>query len=266
MKRFLLICFILITAGSLVAQTPTVASLTTTSGSNIQWYSASTGGSPLATSTALVNGTTYYASQTVNGVESATRLATTATVSAIPIAPSASTHVSTLTQIDWKWSAVSGATGYKWSTTNDYSTATDLGNVLIKTESGLSCGTVYNRYIWAYNTTTCGSVATTLSQTTSSCGWTGGLTSYRGNINSEYDFSVTGTTTGSVWGCSNLYTDDSALQTTAVHAGYVNNGQTKTVRVRILAGQSSYSGCTQNGVTSTSYTSWEGSYQIVSSW
>jgi hypothetical protein len=266
MKRFLLICLILFTAGSLVAQTPTVADLTTTSGSNIKWYSASTGGSPLATSTALVNGTVYYASQTVNGVESAARFAATTTVTAIPVAPTAVSHIATQTQIDWKWSAVSGATGYKWSATNDYSTATNLGNVLIKSESGLSCGIAYSRYIWAYNTTTCGSVATTISQTTSSCGYTGGLTSYRGNINSEYDFIVTGTVAGSVWGCSNLYTDDSALQTAAVHAGYVNNGQTKTVRVRILAGQPSYSGCTQNGVTSTSYASWEGSYQIVSSW
>ena len=52
----------------------TVANLTAT-GTNIQWYSASTGGTALASTTALVNGTTYYASQTVNGCESGTRLA-----------------------------------------------------------------------------------------------------------------------------------------------------------------------------------------------
>jgi hypothetical protein len=79
MKHYLFI-FLLLLAGSLVAQTPTVVGLTTTSGSNIKWYAASTGGSALATSTVLVNGTTYYASQTVNGVESATRLAVTATL------------------------------------------------------------------------------------------------------------------------------------------------------------------------------------------
>ncbi|MDP4627222.1 MAG: PKD domain-containing protein, partial [Schleiferiaceae bacterium] len=56
----------------------TVASLTAT-GTGIQWYSASTGGTALSTSTALTNGTTYYASQTVSGCESATRLAVTAT-------------------------------------------------------------------------------------------------------------------------------------------------------------------------------------------
>ena len=89
MKRFILICMILFTAGSLVAQTPTVASLTTTSGAAIKWYSAATGGSALATSTALANGTTYYASQTVNGVESTTRLAVTAKVILTPAAPTA---------------------------------------------------------------------------------------------------------------------------------------------------------------------------------
>lgn len=58
---------------------PTVANLTAT-GSSIQWYAASTGGSPLSTSTALVNNTIYYATQTVSGCESTTRFAVTATL------------------------------------------------------------------------------------------------------------------------------------------------------------------------------------------
>jgi hypothetical protein len=52
----------------------TIANLTAT-GTNIKWYSSSTDGTALASSTALVTGTTYYASQTVNGCESTTRLA-----------------------------------------------------------------------------------------------------------------------------------------------------------------------------------------------
>lgn len=39
-------------------------------GSNIKWYSTATGGALLPTTTMLVNGTTYYATQTVNGCES----------------------------------------------------------------------------------------------------------------------------------------------------------------------------------------------------
>lgn len=38
-------------------------------GTNIQWYSSSTSTTPLADTTFLVNGTTYYASQTLNGCE-----------------------------------------------------------------------------------------------------------------------------------------------------------------------------------------------------
>src|SRR6185295_8314436 len=52
---------------------PTVANLAP-SGTAIKWYAAASGGSPLAGTTALVNGTHYFASQTVSGCESSTRL------------------------------------------------------------------------------------------------------------------------------------------------------------------------------------------------
>jgi len=44
-------------------------------GTDIIWYDSSTGNSVLPTSTLLQNGVTYYASQTINGCESPTRLA-----------------------------------------------------------------------------------------------------------------------------------------------------------------------------------------------
>src|SRR5690554_3622461 len=44
-------------------------------GSNIQWYDAAAGGNLLPTTTALTNGTTYYASQTVGVCESTSRTA-----------------------------------------------------------------------------------------------------------------------------------------------------------------------------------------------
>ena len=44
----------------------TLANLSVT-GTNLQWYSSSSGGTTLPISTVLVNGTTYYVSQTVNG-------------------------------------------------------------------------------------------------------------------------------------------------------------------------------------------------------
>jgi len=68
---------------------PTVANLAAT-GTAIQWYAASSGGSPLATSTALVNNIHYYATQTVSGCESTSRLDVTATVNTTPAAPTGS--------------------------------------------------------------------------------------------------------------------------------------------------------------------------------
>ncbi len=58
----------------------TVANLSA-SGTNIKWYAAATGGNALSAGTALVNENTYYASQTVNGCESVSRLAVTVTLS-----------------------------------------------------------------------------------------------------------------------------------------------------------------------------------------
>ena len=83
-----------------------------------------------------------------------------------PTTPTASTSSPSPTQIIWNWNAVSGASGYKWNTTNNYGTATDLGSAISKTETGLNCSTTYNRYVWAY--TACGnSSALTLTQATS---------------------------------------------------------------------------------------------------
>ena len=47
-------------------------------GQNIIWYSNATGATVLPASTVIVSGVTYYASQTINGCESTTRLAVTA--------------------------------------------------------------------------------------------------------------------------------------------------------------------------------------------
>jgi hypothetical protein len=68
------------------AANPTVADLTAT-GALIQWYAASTGGSPLASNTAITNGTHYFATQTVNGCESSSRFDVTVTVNTTPGAP-----------------------------------------------------------------------------------------------------------------------------------------------------------------------------------
>ena len=59
---------------------PTVASLTTLTGTNIKWYADETGGTAKETTDALVTATDYWASQTVSGCESSARVMVTVTV------------------------------------------------------------------------------------------------------------------------------------------------------------------------------------------
>jgi hypothetical protein len=57
----------------------------TADGSNVQWYADMTGGEALAANTALVDGTPYYASQTIDGCEGTERTMVTAYVSVIAV-------------------------------------------------------------------------------------------------------------------------------------------------------------------------------------
>jgi len=87
-----------------------------------------------------------------------------------PVATAPGTNTVTATQIIWYWVSVNGAAGYKYNTVNDYSTATDNGNVLNFTQSGLTCNTNYTLYVWAYSA--CGnSNALVINETTSACGF-----------------------------------------------------------------------------------------------
>mgnify|MGYP006153864839 FL=1 len=71
--------------------TATIADLSAT-GNTIQWYELINGGSPLPSSTPLVNGNIYYATQTTSICESETRLAVTATINSVP-APTGNSSV-----------------------------------------------------------------------------------------------------------------------------------------------------------------------------
>jgi len=123
------------------------------------------------TETGILCGQTYtrfvwnYSECGVAGVTSL--IVTTAPV--VPDAPLAGTQVPSMLQIVWNWNPATGATGYKWNTVNNYSTATTLGTVTSTTETGLNCGTSYTRYLWAFNT--CGGTVspTILTQATVNC-------------------------------------------------------------------------------------------------
>ena len=106
----------------------------------------------------------YIWAYTSCGESAVTSLSTTVPVS-VPATPVAATHVSTQSSILWKWHPVTGSTGYKWSSTNNVTTAVDIGTDTTKYESALTCGVEYERFAWAYNG--CGySVPVTLLQST----------------------------------------------------------------------------------------------------
>ena len=68
-----------------------------------------------------------------------------------PVSPTTGTHTAALWSIVWNWNTVPDATGYKWNTVDNYSTATEMLTATTKSETGLLCNTAYTRYVWAYN-------------------------------------------------------------------------------------------------------------------
>lgn len=130
----------------------TVANLQAT-GTGIKWYAAASGGTSLATSTALVNGTHYYASQTVNGVESTVRFDATASILSTPCAPTGSasqSHVAGATVA----SLQATGTNIRW-----YAAAS--GGAALATSTALVNGTHY----YASQTVSCTESATRLDVT-----------------------------------------------------------------------------------------------------
>ena len=204
------------------------------------------------TETGTLCGTTYtrYIWAYSSCGESAMTTLTATVPAAVPAAPVAATHVATQTSIVWNWNSVPDATGYKWNTTDDYGSAIDMGSVTTRSETGITCGTAYTRYVWAYNG--CGySLSAALNQATVAC-WACGISTMTINHVAGSVAPVTKTTTyGTVtnipgeltkcWITSNLGSDH---QATAVNdateasagwywqfnrkQGYKHDGSTRT--------------------------------------
>lgn len=118
----------------------TVANLSAT-GTNIKWYASSTGGTALASTTVLTNGTHYYASQTVGGCESSTRFDVTATVNAASSAPTIGTITQPTCTTATGSVVLNGLPSGSWILTRSPGSVTTLGTGTSTTISGLSSGT-----------------------------------------------------------------------------------------------------------------------------
>ncbi len=90
----------------------------------------------------------------------------------------------------------------------------------------------------------------------------GSMSVFRSDTGQVKRVVLTGSSGGVVWG-SGFYTDDTGLATAAVHAGVLQPGETGTVAVWIGPGQSVYRATLQNGVASSSYGSFPGSYAFL---
>jgi hypothetical protein len=90
----------------------------------------------------------------------------------VPVSPSSSNNITSKNSITWVWNTVTGSSGYKYNTINDYNIATDNGLMTFYNQIGLIHSNAYSLYVWAYNE--CGvSDAVQLFDTTSlseSCG------------------------------------------------------------------------------------------------
>ena len=74
-----------------------------------------------------------------------------------------------------------------------------------------------------------------------------------GNCGPYPDITVTGGTSGTVWG-SNPYTDDSNMGKAVVHSGLAKVGETVTIIRTNVGFLSNFVGSTANGVTTTPWT------------
>ena len=87
--------------------------------------------------------------------------------------------------------------------------------------------------------------------------------SYRGNDGMELAYACPPSRASlPVWG-DRVYTDDSSVCTAAVHASALSRARGGTVRITIRPGRSSYAASSRNGVSSQSWESWGGSFEVL---
>ncbi len=93
--------------------------------------------------------------------------------------------------------------------------------------------------------------------------WLQTAQNYRGRNGEQFNFTCSPNGQSRfVWG-TDIYSDDSSVCTAAVHAGVITLAQGGQVTIEIRPGQTSYAGSQRNGVTSSSYGTWSGSFVFV---
>ncbi len=104
-------------------------------GQGLKWYAANTGGTALSGDTVLVNGNSYYASQTIEGCESAARAAVAVTINIVP-APGVPAAEQTFCNAATVAGLAADGEGLKWY-------ADDIGGTSLADDTSLVSGNTY---------------------------------------------------------------------------------------------------------------------------
>ena len=81
----------------------------------------------------------------------------------------------------------------------------------------------------------------------------------RGKVGELYCYKVIGSNEGTVWG-NGIYTDDSNIAKAAVLEGKCKIGEYAIVSIKIIEAKSNYDSCSKNGISTSSWGHWDGSY------
>ena len=92
--------------------------------------------------------------------------------------------------------------------------------------------------------------------------WDDNATRFRGqNGQAQRIFCPPGGTFGNVWG-TGVYTDDSSVCTAAAHAGLITQAAGGAFTLRTMPGLPAYTGTARNGVTSSNFATFPGSFSV----
>jgi hypothetical protein len=98
---------------------------------------------------------------------------------------------------------------------------------------------------------------------TATASWGTTATEHRGKNGKRFSYACpSGGSRATVWG-TDVYTDDSSICTAAVHAGLINLASGGVVVIEVLSGRSSYTASTRNGIPTSSYGSYVGSFRFA---
>lgn len=94
--------------------------------------------------------------------------------------------------------------------------------------------------------------------------WSKDASEYRGKIGQRFTFGcpANGYVGARLYG-TDVYTDDSSICTAGVHAGAISYVSGGNVTIEIREGQQAYLSTTRNGITSSGWGAWGGSFAVI---